>query len=339
MGDIAEDTLFQHSKTEFTFRQSSSAEILRVCSYQKAEAGQGIMTFRPNAHDKVRSTLYKLSSRESDSQLGLLDRLPLELVLQIILELDLASVLAFRHVSVRAANAVSSTRQYRLIVAYALDAFCAALRTDVADRITLDEFYEMLCESECGCCSTFAPFIFLPTLDRCCYDCIESFAFEQNITTFRAVQANLDLSETSLAELTKWQTLGGMDQGNNGPLVCLGEAKSAYFSDHKGNPPSYDTIWHLEGMRLHLIKFACAMPVYDLHTGTVFAGVFCKGCRQAERDEHAVPPIFAGGESRHQMAYSRESFLSHFKWCEDAQSLWILSEGLHVKPQAAIELE
>lgn len=76
---------------------------------------------------------------------------------------------------------------------------------------------------------------------------------------------------------------------------------------------------------------SCALPYYDRRTGGVERGVPCAGCQLAiEKD------IVGGGEKwpygARNKVYARDGFLEHFRWCEQAQRLWISSDGGSIEP-------
>ena len=75
--------------------------------------------------------------RTSDTGLGSLDQLPLELFLDILYRLDVQSLLKFRQIILRARETVDSLSQYRRVISYGLNLVCALLRTGVAVGITL----------------------------------------------------------------------------------------------------------------------------------------------------------------------------------------------------------
>lgn len=315
--------------------ESDREELLRTCSYQRPERGRGIFRFRLDAHNKIGPSIYRLSSRAPTAQFGRLSRLPLEIVQNIVLELDMESVLAFRQTSVSAAQAVSSVREYRLVVAYALDALCAMLRTHVANRITLRQFYRLLCERTCTFCTLYANFIYLPTTSRCCFNCMGAISLPERagLMLIAAVETTFQLSAESLAGLSTFPNVPGMHQGIYGDFVVFSDAIKAYQNEHQGIPPPEQLLISMERMMLHAIAFLCAMPVYDPKSDKAFAGVYCEGCRLANLElENSLPQV-DDGQPRRQEAYSCEGFYFHFNWCSYAQTLWALSQGLHVKSQ------
>jgi hypothetical protein len=69
----------------------------------------------------------------------------------------------------------------------------------------------------------------------------------------------------------------------------------------------------------------CALAYYDRRTGRAEHGMSCAGCQVAL--EKRI--VGSGGEKwaseARDKVYSRDSFLDHFRWCEQAQLLWRLS--------------
>jgi hypothetical protein len=67
---------------------------------------------------------------------------------------------------------------------------------------------------------------------------------------------------------------------------------------------------------------SCALPYYDRRTGRVDYGLSCGGCQLAlEKDIIGFRGEKWAFEARDKV-YAQDSFLEHFRWCEQAQILW-----------------
>lgn len=70
-----------------------------------------------------------------------------------------------------------------------------------------------------------------------------------------------------------------------------------------------------------------ALPFLDMANGHIQSGLCCKSCQVAL--EKGL--IGSKGEltafAARDYVNSREGFLKHFRWCAEAQKLWVASEG------------
>jgi hypothetical protein len=102
--------------------------------------------------------------------------MPLELLWRIAGMLDIVSVLRYRQVNRRAREAVTALPEYHLTVQFALDALLALLRVEIAPYCTFSDIAALLRQSTCsvGICDKPGPFVFLPTMQRCCPLCLRT---------------------------------------------------------------------------------------------------------------------------------------------------------------------
>jgi len=106
------------------------------------------------------------------SGIGLLDTLPLEL-LHIVLEvLDFRSLSRFTRVCRQGKSIVESLPAYRDLIKYAFTALVALSRTDLIIHHSAASIHKALLSKKCVACDEFAPFLYLPTSERCCYECL-----------------------------------------------------------------------------------------------------------------------------------------------------------------------
>lgn len=105
--------------------------------------------------------------------LGQLDTLPLEIVIDILLTLDIPSLTAFRHVNRRAMGLVHSLHQYRMVVKHCPNVLRAIISID-ARYFNLRTLYNTLSTSRCETCYRFGGYLYLITCKRVCYFCFTS---------------------------------------------------------------------------------------------------------------------------------------------------------------------
>jgi hypothetical protein len=161
---------YRKAQSEYNYQPSDSEAILRVTSYHRADLDSKVINFASSEHDHIRNSTLSHSSKPS--RLGQLSCLPLELLLEVLLNLDVRSVFRFRHVNAGAAKAIESLPEYNLVVRTALPTVCAILRTGLATRRTLYDIIAVLRSKTCELCGSSGNFLWLFTLKRCCFRCI-----------------------------------------------------------------------------------------------------------------------------------------------------------------------
>ncbi|CAN9252788.1 unnamed protein product [Alternaria alternata] len=119
--------------------------------------------------------------------LGSLSRLPAELMEQVVLELDLASLLVWRRVSKRGTDFVACLIEWKKVTLIAPNTVRMAVGLHSHSTFSLAELYDALHQRTCGIsdCSNSAKYISMGTLVRICETCfyprvwrtIKSFAF------------------------------------------------------------------------------------------------------------------------------------------------------------------
>ncbi|KAK8034158.1 hypothetical protein PG993_009153 [Apiospora rasikravindrae] len=102
---------------------------------------------------------------------GLLGRLPLELMLDVVEHLDFQSITRFSTASVQANACVQSCRKYRDVLRLVPEAVVALRRLGLLDLHSVLDLYSVLRADGCAICGELGPFLFLPTCQRCCEGC------------------------------------------------------------------------------------------------------------------------------------------------------------------------
>ena len=99
-----------------------------------------------------------------------LDRLPLELLIQVLLQLDIPSLTRFRGLNRRSMELVNSVRQYTAIIEHCPDIIRAIVSIQ-ADAFDCGTLYRTLCTSRCFTCNRFGDHLYLIDCRRVCYLC------------------------------------------------------------------------------------------------------------------------------------------------------------------------
>ncbi|EXU96525.1 hypothetical protein X797_010336 [Metarhizium robertsii] len=106
------------------------------------------------------------------SSLGALDRLPPEIMSMVLGMLDIQSNVHFAAVSCRASAFVQSQRAYRDLVAIAPQALAALPKVGLLGLHSITKLHGALRTQRCAACTEYGPFLFLPTGERCCWECL-----------------------------------------------------------------------------------------------------------------------------------------------------------------------
>lgn len=307
-------------------------DILRVCTYHRADFDLAVVWFAAREHAAVKESMSS-HFRDPTASLGELERLPLELINAICLELDIASLFAFRQVNLRARQIVTVLPEYRLLATYALNCLCALLRTKSASWVTLSDFQRLLCHQSCSLCgSMYGDLVHLINWIRCCSACIRRRPQQTRTMTAASAKRVFQLSNISMKGIRTLRSLPGkysMEETSRKRrinIVSAQSALSAFRREGSGAELSMDKV--AEQPYLDFMA-CCALPYYDLECKRVQNGVSCAGC-QLEVEENTNSDELAA--NLRDMVYSQESFLGHFQLCKQAQLLWQSSDGGKIEP-------
>ncbi|KAI1111609.1 hypothetical protein F5Y14DRAFT_464389 [Nemania sp. NC0429] len=315
------------SATEYRFREDQIDAIVRTAAYHRKDYPRSAIWFPPHEHDGIRGSMTTSFWRTSDAGLGSLDRLPLELLHDVLLRLDMHSIFKFRQTNLGSRRLVNSLKQYQLVASHGLDLFCALLRTKLTLRVSLSDFYDTLCTKDCWLCHKFGSFISLLTWDRCCFSCVK-YSRNNQVHTRAAVQKKLGLTKAQVDQLSSLKSLPGAYTLYETVLKSRVTLVPAHLAILASGQP-YDLANELLGLlRVEKHKFnfmgSCALPYYNRRAGRVEHGLSCAGCQLATEKKII-------SSSDRDMEYAQDDFLEHFRWCEQAQLLWRSSgEGNHV---------
>jgi hypothetical protein len=99
-----------------------------------------------------------------------LDRLPLELLIEVLLQLDIPSLTRFRGLNRCAMKLVNSVHQYTAIIEHCPNIIRAIVSIQ-ADAFDCGTLYRTLCTSRCFTCNRFGDHLYLIDCRRVCYFC------------------------------------------------------------------------------------------------------------------------------------------------------------------------
>ena len=131
---------------------------------------------RPPRRDIPATIFQPPESSAPISKLGLLGLLPLELMANVCLSLDIASAFSFSHVSRHAREAIASMKELRLVGKHIAGCLWVFLNTQVASHVDVGALYSALTTNGCSFCGQFGDLLSIPTVQRCCLRCFSNEA-------------------------------------------------------------------------------------------------------------------------------------------------------------------
>ncbi|KAK0642108.1 hypothetical protein B0T16DRAFT_449376 [Cercophora newfieldiana] len=287
------------------------------------------------------------------ADLGRLDRVPLELQLDIIKCLDIHSSMQFKQVNRQASRVVDAMIEYRLSTTYAQDALRDIKSLGLTDYVRFADLaramYSIPCSSqdECGHVGSH---LYLPTMQRICRQCGDKS------TDFAMVALKKETSEDSPGPSGIQLTVGvpgkkfdfcgfSVLKEMDGMVACadlnylLGFTADGHDSDrwailetwYAKNPWYGPMTYHFQ--RCLRLTASVTLPHLD-RNGDPDHGIRCRGCRDTlnvyfqEKHRRMNEETTEEAELSHRLmflaakSYLRDGFLDHFKWCPGAQKLW-----------------
>jgi hypothetical protein len=113
---------------------------------------------------------------------GLLMKLPIELLHATFSFLDFENLRALRLVSYEVKEAVDEMPAYRLVVRHASAALRALQETRLISQFSAADLYQVMNTDRCAVCCDYGPFLFLPTIERTCANCLDRSLFMRVIS-------------------------------------------------------------------------------------------------------------------------------------------------------------
>lgn len=114
-----------------------------------------------------------LQTQNRPSSLGALDRLPAELLHEVLGHLDVQSLTRLSRTCCRANAFLALVPSYQHLLRHAPDALAALGGTRLIRRWPLSQLDAALHSQRCGTCPRYGAFLFLPTCERCCWQCLQ----------------------------------------------------------------------------------------------------------------------------------------------------------------------
>lgn len=170
------------------------------------------------------------------SSVGMLDCLPWEIMSNILGKLDSQSLAFFASVSVQSNMLARSYEPFQELAQHSR-MLGALHRMDLVRRYSVAQLNAVLRTENCVSCGEYGPFLFLPTCERCCWDCRRSNPLLRAISPKQA-KKYFDLSMQHLQQLPFFYGQLGTYGPSAGPparrgrLVTVQAAKALGLAVH-----------------------------------------------------------------------------------------------------------
>ncbi|KAF2756886.1 hypothetical protein EJ05DRAFT_46525 [Pseudovirgaria hyperparasitica] len=234
------------------------------------------------------------------NSLGHLDMLPVELLSEVLLDLDVCTLMAFRCVNRQAIAIVDSLPNFRRVVENCIDVIRAIVATGANDY-TFNTLYNRLSMSDCVKCGRFGGYLYLITCQRLCYFCFTRDEAFYPITESTA--RRIGIRKGDLKKLPHLLSLPGQYTG----FEKLSKKRIKLFDREAVQQRAQDDRWivvtgrQIDRTTLEPARYMVIISVPHFRTGNgIDRGVHCLGCRDIL-------------EKR--IKYSQTAILDHFRQC------------------------
>ena len=252
-----------------------------------------------------------------ESSAGNLDKLPAELMQYILEQLDFRALSYLSQASLRGHEIVHANSSYENTMRYAQETLVALSRTKLITYHSVALIRRALFSSECVSCREFGAYLFLPTCQRCCWQCLD-YNPSLWVTKPTIAAECFSLSHHQLAKLPKMRVIPGIYNMWHGEktlkrptklisirdakklalemhgsqdelrrrmhmLADLSPAKEAEYSFYQGAPLAALNKDPLDCRRGHIVKVdpfggMASIQFPSLSSGDADYGIWCRGC-------------------------------------------------------------
>ena len=288
--------------------------------------------------DKIPATITDLftslpqSIPNGELGLGDLRRFPNEILQMILRRADIASLIRFRRVNRHARLMVGTLPEYRDVMTHASTAFLALVKLRLCSQFTISQLEATLYDDKCIACGDTAPFVFLPTIARCCSKCLVE---DNKFIVYKMHHPSNP--NAGMPDDFKESRLNSMEYPNFNPRVPL-KMLSLPGHLHYGSTSRFESRMelHMSGpehpmlnderydrcrksccWRIYRTMATAAMPFLDRRTSQSSPAVHCWGCEHSGSLDNG-PDL----RNLHDLCHSYSGYFGHFRWCRRAQELW-----------------
>lgn len=271
---------------------------------------------------------------------GALNRLPLEVIHNILGCLDIATIGSFRCLSWSTRLLVDLFPQYRNLAIHASSVLRVLYSTNLASTYTVGQLYAVLTNDRCICCEAFGPYLSLVTCERCCISCIYDpkiapITLSTAVSVFGLSKSEIEKKIFVVTTLPGIYTIGRREWKRKMKAVSVAKVlalavkrinKTPFREEDvtkfnkKARNLTRNPIRHLN----HPITFMVLTPIPHLNNRDhrTELGIWCRGCELMWYRQNWPP----GDDYERALntAYSKEEYLRHFEKCNTAKELWEL---------------
>ncbi|CVK98668.1 uncharacterized protein FMAN_08512 [Fusarium mangiferae] len=276
--------------------------------------------------------------------LGHFNKLPSDVMNNILVQLDVKSFRCFRNANAKAHSITETVLDCREVLEYGQAAITSIIRTGLSRHVTIGEIHLALTSSKCGFCEAYGPILFLPTCTRTCHECLRtsprmSMIGTEEILPFYARfgmykghgnRSHLlkSLLKSSMAVMRVRDHLRPRKMVKNVRCVLVDDL--FWYQEELGIQTSDPMRYLFDKEWLHFRTAACInFPYLNTSTGVLEKGLSCRGCQEVFQ-ERSLLAIAAGttygAVADRDTCYSHEGFQEHFETCQHAQQVWENSE-------------
>ncbi|CBX92668.1 hypothetical protein LEMA_P053740.1 [Plenodomus lingam JN3] len=165
----------------------------------------------------------------ASQDLGALDRLPLELLHETLLHLDIRTLFDLRNVNRRALELVDSVPQFKAIITHAPNALRGLLQIGTGRWTTIKVLHTRLCTPECEHCGDFGGYLYLMTSRRVCFLCLTQLR-QYLPLRIRNAKRDFRLDKATVERLPSMRVIPGRYSPNEklAPCTVLVDYESAF---------------------------------------------------------------------------------------------------------------
>ncbi|KAL8371977.1 hypothetical protein RB595_001679 [Gaeumannomyces hyphopodioides] len=302
-------------------RDEDTAGILRVAAchcYHLACIGIRLDLDEKVKHPRMRGVsllkAFKGPKSRSSASLGLLSRLPPELLAGVLLGLDLLSVVRFRWVNNLARHVAAASPHYRAVAAHAPAALRALFRTGAAARATLRDLHGLVVSDSgaCSFCGLLGTLLFIPALSRCYFTCLTTSPELAVVTAARVPRRRPREALLAVHTVPGSYALLLRRRTRRQHLVSCAAVLDAFGVSCTERPN--------EGTGVLRCVVVVDLPHIDRASRQVTRRYLsCQGCQMAVRRSRGARLDLCRIGKR---PYTANGLLEHFDSCADAQALW-----------------
>lgn len=293
-----------------TYSRDEENAIIRATARYPPEVNDTVISFGTIELESFALSFFTPFGQSPTSDPGPLEALPLEILRQILLLLDLETALVLTWVNRRTRRLVTDTWEYRQVRENALQCLCAVFRTGYARNTLISAIYSALVTKQCSLCDSFGRFFFIPTARLSCLACLMDGT--KSIFRVRPLASICHATGRSMESIRKDVPALRTSPGLYHPMrykYHLKEPQLWAAAEHCSKV--LDGIGPFEsGPELLGYMVSSSIPYLNLTTGEAQPGLSCKGCTAEWYN-----------------LFSKEGFLEHFRGCDRAKALWASRQG------------